>query len=610
MKKIISLFALAMLTMSAWAARTVTLDFTLQGYENQQEVSSLTIDGVTVAFDKGTNSNTPKYFTSGSAVRLYGGGTLTVSAEEVITGITFTYGSSDGSNEITSDVGTFESPTWTGEANEVVFTVGGSSGHRRFAKVEVTLGEGPVDPVDEENVNIIFSLQGYENAQVVDGETVTVDGVSVAFAKAMGTTAPAYYNTGNAVRIYTGNRMTVTAPQGKLITKIVFTYDSGSFSQGCVDVGEINNKTWTGEASSIVFTNMTTSQVRVVSMLVTLEDDPAVPSIPAPVFDVPDGTEFTETLTVTLTSPTEGSTINYVVNSEPMVNNAQSPVVFVLEETTTIMAYAEKDGVYSDAVHATYYKVDPVSDDVATLAAANNLVDNSEFTFSGGAVVTLQHGDYLFVRDESGFGQIRGTIEATFEGGEVLTPGWNATKTSDNDWAWFTDPAGISASGETNAALAEAIVLTGAVDDSMLNAYVCVENQQPSGGFIPMPARFYTLPDGTTIPKGEILWGVNADASKVPYNVYGIIVKGSDGTLMLNPVDFAPYVEPEPEYIRGDVDNDGFVKIGDVAALVNYLLSNDPTGINLKAADCDEDGFVKIGDVAALVNYLLSGSWD
>ena len=118
------------------------------------------------------------------------------------------------------------------------------------------------------------------------------------------------------------------------------------------------------------------------------------------------------------------------------------------------------------------------------------------------------------------------------------------------------------------------------------------------------------LSDGTTIPKGEILWGVNADASKVPYNVYGIIVKGSDGTLMLNPVDFAPYVEPEPEYIRGDVDNDGFVKISDVAALVNYLLSNDPTGINLKAADCDEDGFVKIGDVAALVNYLLSGSWD
>ena len=527
MKKIISLFALAMLTMSAWASRTVTLDFTLQGYDNQHEVSELTIDGVTVTFDKGTNSITPKYYTSGNAVRLYGGGTLTVSADEAITGITFTYGSSDGSNEITSDVGTFESPTWTGEANEVVFTVGGTSGHRRFSKVEVTLGEGPVDPVDEEDVNIIFALQGYDNAEVVDGQSVTVDGVTVTFDKNTGQTPPAYYNTGNAVRIYTGNCMTVTAPEGKLITKIVFTYDSGSFSSSCINVGEINNKTWTGEASSIVFTNMTTSQVRVVSMLITLEDDTTIP---------------------------EGG--------------------------------------------------------VETLAAANTLEDNSEFTFNGDAVVTLQYGDFLFVRDESGFGQIRGAIDGTFVGGEVLTPGWNATKASNNGWAWYTDAAGLSASGETNAELAAPIVLTGAVDDSMLNAYVCIENQQPSGGFIPLPARFYTLPDGTTIPKGEILWGVNADASKVPYNVYGIIVKGSDGTLMLNPVDFAPYVEPEPEYIRGDVDNDGFVKIGDVAALVNYLLSNDPTGINLKAADCDEDGFVKIGDVAALVNYLLSGSWD
>ena len=293
MKKLIALFALAMLTMSAWAAKTVTLDFTLQGYDNQHEVSELTIDGVTVAFDKGTNSITPKYYTSGNAVRLYAGGTLTVSADDAITGITFTYGSSDGSNELTCDVGTFESPTWTGEANEVVFTVGGTSGNRRFSKVEVTLGDGPVDPVDEEDVNIIFALQGYENAQNLDGKTLTVDGVTIDFAKALGQTPPAYYNTGNAVRLYTGNRMTVTAPSGKLITKIVFTYDSGSFSSGCVDVGEINNKTWTGEATSIVFTNMTSSQVRVASMLITLEDESEHPSLPLPVCDPADGTETT-----------------------------------------------------------------------------------------------------------------------------------------------------------------------------------------------------------------------------------------------------------------------------------------------------------------------------
>ena len=598
MKKLIALFALAMLTMTAWAAKTVTLDFTLQGYDNQHEVSELTIDGVTVAFDKGTNSITPKYYTSGNAVRLYAGGTLTVSAAEAITGITFTYGSGDGSNEITCDVGTFESPTWTGEANEVVFTVGGTSGNRRFSKVEVTLGDGPVDPVDEEDVNIIFALQGYENAQNLDGKTLTVDGVTIDFAKALGQTPPAYYNTGNAVRLYTGNRMTVTVPSGKLITKIVFTYDSGSFSSGCVDVGEINNKTWTGEATSIVFTNMTSSQVRVASMLITLEDESEHPSLPLPVCDPADGTEFTDSLVVTITSPTEGAIINYIVNDGPMIA-APSPVTFVIYDFALVMGYAEKDGVYSGPFTATYYKVAPEGG-VETLAAANALEDNSEFTFNGDAVVTICWKGSVYLRDASGYGQIA-NVEDTFENGQVLNQGWNATKTSDDGWVKYIDAANLSASDQTDPELAAAQKLTGAVDESMINAYVYVENVHK--GF--MPIRVIPLPDGTTIT----LTGTGNQPATGDYNIYGIIWK-VNGALVFEPVAWQKYVEPEPEFLRGDVNDDGNVKINDVTALINYLLSGDATGINQNAADCNQDGSVKIGDVSALINYLLNGSWD
>ena len=51
------------------------------------------------------------------------------------------------------------------------------------------------------------------------------------------------------------------------------------------------------------------------------------------------------------------------------------------------------------------------------------------------------------------------------------------------------------------------------------------------------------------------------------------------------------------------------MKIGDVTALINYLLSGDATSVNLANADCDNSGDVKIGDVTALINYLLSGVW-
>ena len=55
---------------------------------------------------------------------------------------------------------------------------------------------------------------------------------------------------------------------------------------------------------------------------------------------------------------------------------------------------------------------------------------------------------------------------------------------------------------------------------------------------------------------------------------------------------------------------DGNVKINDVSALIDYLLSGDESGINIGAADCDQDLEVKINDVAALIDYLLSGDWN
>lgn len=124
---------------SAAGESVVTLDLTAQGYANQQEVSSLTVDGVTVAFNKGTNSNAPKFYTSGNAVRVYGGGYITVTSDgKKVTKVEITFGSSDGSNELSADSGTLTGGVWEGDASSVKFTVGGTTGHRRFAKFVVT----------------------------------------------------------------------------------------------------------------------------------------------------------------------------------------------------------------------------------------------------------------------------------------------------------------------------------------------------------------------------------------------------------------------------------------------------------------------------------------
>lgn len=58
--------------------------------------------------------------------------------------------------------------------------------------------------------------------------------------------------------------------------------------------------------------------------------------------------------------------------------------------------------------------------------------------------------------------------------------------------------------------------------------------------------------------------------------------------------------------LKGDVNGDGTLTIKDVTMLINYLLTNDPTGINLENADVYEDGIINIHDVTNLINTLLT----
>ena len=125
--------------------QTVSIDFSVQGYANSQEITYVTLDdNISVTFNQGTNSqNKPKYFDSGKAIRCYGGNNFKVDAgTRQITSIVLTFGSGDGSNTITTNVSTFQSPTWNGDASSVTFTIGGTSGNRRIKAITVTYSGG------------------------------------------------------------------------------------------------------------------------------------------------------------------------------------------------------------------------------------------------------------------------------------------------------------------------------------------------------------------------------------------------------------------------------------------------------------------------------------
>lgn len=83
-----------------------------------------------------------------------------------------------------------------------------------------------------------------------------------------------------------------------------------------------------------------------------------------------------------------------------------------------------------------------------------------------------------------------------------------------------------------------------------------------------------------------------------------------EGTLTASVGDVRAYadVQGTVQTRLGDVNRDGSVSIGDVTALIDYLLGGDASSVDTAAADVNEDHSISIGDVTALIDLLLSGT--
>lgn len=148
------------------------------GVANGVAVTELTNDVVTITFDKGSNSNASKYYTSGTAIRCYGGNTITFTSDATITSIEFTFGSSDGSNTITANCGTYSNGVWTGESTTVVFTIDGTSGNRRVAEINVSY-ESEEELVSYEYTEVDFRIRCGVDVAVKNLEGVSEYGILV-----------------------------------------------------------------------------------------------------------------------------------------------------------------------------------------------------------------------------------------------------------------------------------------------------------------------------------------------------------------------------------------------------------------------------------------------
>ena len=398
-------------------------------------------------------------------------------------------------------------------------------------------------------------------------------------------------------RIYKNNPVQFTTKVGN-IRKIEFICDPTNPATGFSAVTGLNEETgiWEGLTRDITFT-ANDKQVRANSIIVTVDDQIPTITIEAPVIS-PEGGKFTGTQEVTITCETEGATILYSING---ADYQEYSAPFTLTKTATVKAYAELEGETSDVVEATYTK----RTEVATLADANALPNKTDFVFYGNVVTVYQYGSNLWVKDDSGYGLIYGSqVPKNIPDGSTLKEEWDA------QYYFFR----------------------GAINEYQYPNNVVVDEEEPLVEIVP---NEYTADQITTekinervIVKGLTLLAgpenylYNSTDSLTIYNQFGITLptelegKTYDVEGMVsyygNKVQIMPITITEvqaTDFVRGDADGNGEVKIADVTALINFLLSGDTSLVNLLGADCDQNGEVKIADVTVLINYLLSGVW-
>lgn len=258
---------------------------------------------------------------------------------------------------------------------------------------------GGVETWAQTTENVVFADQRYGNADVVT--SYKGKDFSIAFVGAK------YYDSGSAVRIYGGNKMTISSST-KIISKVVFTY-SGS-DKPSTDTGyklssgsySAKSNTWTADAKkqtqSVTFTNPNTKgHYKIKTIEVTFA---STSSVAAPTFS-DDSKSFSDKFDLKLSAGSDAAMIMYTTDgSTPSYKNGvgelyETPIS--ITHTTTVKAIAVSSKEEESDVVTKEYKLElpapTISEATKTFTAPFTVSLSKEATAAEGILYTLDGTD-------------------------------------------------------------------------------------------------------------------------------------------------------------------------------------------------------------------------
>lgn len=360
-----------------------------------------------------------------------------------------------------------------------------------------------------------------------DAGTVTKDGVTVAFDKGAGQSAPAWYDKG--LRLYAKN--TVTISSESTITAISFNWEkqgSKDFSTATASTGSYTHPSeagvgsWTGEANSVVFTLGATGQLQLNTFSVTLGEGGGgeTPAVATPV--ISGNAEFTDSVIVTITCSTPETDIYYTTDgtTDPKCDCSAAPEYkkpIVLKETTTIMAAAYTGNGWSAVATKTFTKKDPAQAVTCVdvyLMAKGDVVD-----LLNDVTVTYANGKNVWVKDGSAPMLIFLPSDGSYVPGDILSGVAGVVDIYNGVHEIKPTADQVSAITVTKGEAPAAIPVVN-IDEYDVNKYIVMEGVQVSGSFQEGTQSNITV-NGVVV-RNQFKNGYTFAADKL-YNIYGVV---------------------------------------------------------------------------------------
>ncbi len=255
----------------------------------------------------------------------------------------------------------------------------------------------------------------------ISGETFASDNITITHTK---NNSNASNVASKAVRWYQDDLLTITPSAGTTITKIEAVIASGSKGAFSAPIGTVEGKGTTA-GSSVTWTGSTTDplvltavkQVRFSYMVITYSAG-AVTKVSQPVI-TPNGGEITADTEISISCDTEDASIYYTIDgTDPTTASTLYEAPFKLASDATVKAIAVKEGLENSSIASATFNF-PIS--YANIAEFIDAEDANAATISGTVTVVAQHGNYLFIQDESGKLIVFGSIGKTYNNGDQLT---------------------------------------------------------------------------------------------------------------------------------------------------------------------------------------------